>query len=94
MQIFPARFHQKIKSRIFFKSARKGQLKNVQDGISRPLGSREIQKTKVETVLRDTLYNAPHNYLARLINQNYRQIVNNAVHQTLKKQAILGTCGL
>ena len=30
--------------------------KNVQDGISRLLGSREIQKTKVSTVLLDTLY--------------------------------------
>ena len=40
----------------FSNSTRKGQLKNVQDEISRPLGSREIQKTKVETVLRDTLY--------------------------------------
>ena len=41
---------------IFSNSTWKGQLKNVQDGISRPLGSREIQKTKVETVLWDTLY--------------------------------------
>ena len=40
----------------FSNSTRKGQLKNVQDEISRPLGSREIQKTKVETVLWDTLY--------------------------------------
>ena len=39
----------------FSNSTRKGQLKNVQDEISRPLGSREIQKTKVETVLWDTL---------------------------------------
>ena len=31
-------------------------LKNVQDGISRPLGSREIRKTKVGTVLVNTLY--------------------------------------
>ena len=46
MQISPARFHQMIKSQTFSKSTRKGQLKNVQDGISRPLGSREIQKTK------------------------------------------------
>ena len=61
MQISPARFHQIIKNRIFLKSTRKGQLKNVQDEISRPLGSREIQKTKVETVLVDTLYNRlPH----------------------------------
>ena len=56
MQISPARFHQIIENRIFLKSTRKGQLKNVQDEISRPLGSREIQKTKVETVLLDTLY--------------------------------------
>ena len=40
----------------FSNSTRKGQLKNVEDEISRPLGSREIQKTKVETVLWDTLY--------------------------------------
>ena len=40
----------------FSNSTWKGQLKNVQDEISRPLGSRKIQKTKVETVLRDTLY--------------------------------------
>ena len=38
------------------KSTQIGLLKNVQDGISRPLGSREIQETKVATVLRDTLY--------------------------------------
>ena len=31
-------------------------MKNVQDEVSRPLGGREIQKTKVETVLLDTLY--------------------------------------
>ena len=37
-------------------SSSKGEFKDVQDGISRPLGSREIQKTKVETVLPDTLY--------------------------------------
>ena len=49
-------FDQIIKTWIFLKSTRKGLLKNVQDGISRPLGSREIQKTKVETVLWDTLY--------------------------------------
>ena len=40
----------------FSNSTWKGQLKNVEDEISRPLGSREIQKTKVETVLWDTLY--------------------------------------
>ena len=38
-----------------FKSIRKGLLKNVQDGISRPIESREIKKTKVETYLLDTL---------------------------------------
>ena len=40
---------------IFLKSTQKGLLKNVQDGISRPQGSREIQKTKVGTDLLDTL---------------------------------------
>ena len=34
----------------------KRAIENVQDGISRPLGSREIQEIKVATVLRDTLY--------------------------------------
>ena len=41
---------------IVLKSTQKGLLKNVQDGISRPQGSQEIQKTKVERVLLDTLY--------------------------------------
>ena len=41
---------------VFLESKRKGLLKNVKDGISRPLGSREIQITKVCTVLPDTLY--------------------------------------
>ena len=41
---------------IFLKSKRKGQFRNVQDGISRPLDSREIKKTKAGTVLQDTLY--------------------------------------
>ena len=40
---------------IFLKSTQKGLLKNVQDGVSRPLGSREIQQTKAETVLVDNL---------------------------------------
>ena len=48
-------FHRKIKNWIFLKSTRNGLLKNVQYGISRPLGSREIQKTKVAPVLLDTL---------------------------------------
>ena len=39
----------------FLKSTQNGLLKNVQDEISRPLGSREIHKTKAETVLWDTL---------------------------------------
>ena len=38
------------------KSTRTGLLENVQDGISRTQGSREIRKTKVDTVLWDTLY--------------------------------------
>ena len=50
------RFHQIIENWIFLKSTQKGLLKNFQDGISRPLGSQEIQETKVATVLRDTLY--------------------------------------
>ena len=40
---------------IFLKSSQKRLLKNAQDGISRPLGSREIEEIKVATVLRDTL---------------------------------------
>ena len=45
------------KNRIFLESARNGLLNNVQYGISRPLGSREIQQTKVGAVLVDTQYN-------------------------------------
>ena len=45
-----------ITKMLFSKSAWKGLLKNVQDGISRPRGSRETQKTKVETVVGDTLF--------------------------------------
>ena len=45
----------KHKKRTLLKSTQKRLLKNVQDGISRPLGSQEIQKTKVERVLLDTL---------------------------------------
>ena len=51
-----SRFNQIIKSRISLKSTSKGLLKNIPDEISRPLGSREIQKTKALPVLRDTLY--------------------------------------
>ena len=46
-------FHKIIKNWIISKSTQNGPLKNVQDGISRPLGSRE--KKKVYTVLPDTL---------------------------------------
>ena len=55
-QISRSRLYQMIINWIFLKSTQKGLLKNVQDGISRPLGSREIQKTKVGTILWDTLY--------------------------------------
>ena len=51
----------------FSNSTWKGQLKNVQDEISRPLGSREIQKTKVETVLWDTLYMLFNNFYPVLL---------------------------
>ena len=51
---------------ILLNSTWKGQLKNVQDGKSRPQGSREIQKTKVETVLRDTLYEQKNRSLRKL----------------------------
>ena len=43
------------KNVIFLKSTQKRLLESAQDGISRPLGSREIQQTKVYTVLVDTL---------------------------------------
>ena len=55
LEISHSRSHQIIKNGIFLKSTQKGLLKNVQDGISRPLRSREIKKTRVETVLWDTL---------------------------------------
>ena len=42
--------------KLFLKSTEKELLKNVQDGISRPLKSKEIQETKVAIVLRDTLF--------------------------------------
>ena len=56
MAISRSRFHQIIKYRILLESTRQGLLKNVQDEISRPQGSREIQRTKVGNVLWDTLY--------------------------------------
>ena len=51
-----SRFYQIIKSWIFLRTTQKGLLENVQDKISRPLGSWEIQQTKAETVLVDNLY--------------------------------------
>ena len=59
LAISRSRFQQIIPNWIVLKSTWKGLLKIVQDGISTPLGSREIQKTKVYTVLWDTLYIAP-----------------------------------
>ena len=56
LPISRSKFHRIIKNWIFSKSTRNGLLKNVQDGISMPIGSREIQITKVDTVLWDTLY--------------------------------------
>ena len=47
LQISQSRFHQIIKRGIFLKSTRKWQLKNVQDGISRLLGIREICQERV-----------------------------------------------
>ena len=50
-------FHQLIINWLFSKSTQKGPLKHAQeDGISNPLGSREIQEIKVATVLRHTIY--------------------------------------
>ena len=46
LSISRSRFHQIITNLIVLKSTRKGLLKNVQDGISRPLVSREINKAK------------------------------------------------
>ena len=58
LPISRSKFRRKIKNWIFSKSTENGLLKNVQYGITFPLGSREIPKTKVDTVLWDTLYNA------------------------------------
>ena len=51
-----SRFQQLITNWIVLKSTWKGLWKNVQDGISRCFGGREINKTKVGTILWDTLY--------------------------------------
>ena len=56
LQIAQSRFDQIINILIFSNSTRRGQLRNVHDGISRPLGNREIKKYKVGTVLPDTLH--------------------------------------
>ena len=55
LQISQSRFHQLIKKWIFLNHTRKVQLKNVQNWISTPLGSLEIQKTIAVTVLQDIL---------------------------------------
>ena len=56
MTISHAIFHRKVKNWIFLKFIWNGLLKNVQYGISRLLRSGEVQQTKAETVLVDTLY--------------------------------------
>ena len=53
--IYWSRFHKIITNWIVLKSTWKVQLKNVKDGISRCFGGQEINKTKVETILWDTL---------------------------------------
>ena len=45
-KITSLKYFVKITKWIFLESTRKGLLKNVQDGISRPIGSREIHKAK------------------------------------------------
>ena len=50
-----SRFHQIKTNWIVLKSTWKGLWKNVKDGISRCFGGREINKTKVGTILWDTL---------------------------------------
>ena len=52
---------------IFLKYQQEGLFKNVQDGISRPIGSRVIQNTKGETVLVDTLYKMIYTLLAQTL---------------------------
>ena len=51
---------------MFAKSARNGMLKNFQDGISMPIGRQETQRTKVDTVLWDTLYIFIHCIIGKL----------------------------
>ena len=45
----------------FLKSTRKGLLKNVQDGIFRPLGSQEIHKNAWEVFFIISVKNSPNN---------------------------------
>ena len=56
LTISQSRFQQMIANFIVLKSTLKGLLNNVQNGPSRGFRGREINKTKVETILRDTLY--------------------------------------
>ena len=42
MEISHSRFHQVMENWIHSKTTQKELLKNVQDGVSRPIGSREI----------------------------------------------------
>ena len=51
-----SKFHHISTKWIFLECTWRGLLKNVPDGISRRIGSREFQKTKVYTVLLGTLY--------------------------------------
>ena len=57
-------------------------LKNVQDGISRPLGNRAIQKTKVETDLLDTLYKK--NY-ETYNNERKKQVLASNIKSQMKR---------
>ena len=63
-----------MKNWIFSKSTQKGLWENVKDGISRPIGSRGIPKTKVETDLLDTLYMGSDQYFCQMLLN--RQIVS------------------
>ena len=51
-----SRLHEIITNGVVLKSTRRALLKNVQDGNSKCFGGREINKTKVGTILWDTLY--------------------------------------
>ena len=64
------------KNWIFSKSTQNGLLKNAQDGISTPIGSREIQNTKVYTVLWNTLYIAFVKLKQTISRQDYISFVS------------------